>query len=195
MVRTSGRQRLSVWGLMIGAWLSAVSPAQAHPHVFIDYQITLVHQGSQIRGFQLSWRVDQMNTSLIMEAFDTNRNGRLEPSEAAQVADNMRESMAEFAFFTELHLNKRRLPIREARDIHTKLIQQHLVYRLFIPCTIALQKHPQTLSFKAIDPTNYVAFMPMNKPFHVPNKGQLNYKIERQPKSMYEPLLLKVSLR
>jgi ABC-type uncharacterized transport system substrate-binding protein len=189
------RIRYNAWSLMLGIWLSAIAPVQAHPHVFIDYQISLVHQGKQIQGFQLSWRVDPMNTSLIMDAFDTNRNGRLEPTEAAQVADNMRESMAEFEFFTELHLNHRRLPIREARDIHTKLVQQHLVYRLFIPCAIPLQKRPQTLSFKAIDPTNYVAFMPMNRPFHVSNKGQLHYTIERQPKSMYEPLLLKVSLR
>lgn len=147
-------------GLGFLAFFGLAPAAIAHPHVFIDYRLGLHQQNGHIQGFELLWTLDQENSDLIMTEFDANTNGQLEPDEAAGAAAQMVQDMSEYSFFTEVRFDGQILPLTGVQQLHARLEQNRIVYQLFLPCEIAPSTGLKTLSFKAIDPTNYVAFKP-----------------------------------
>ena len=55
----------------------AAGPASAHPHVFIDYAVTLVVAGDRVDGVRLAWTFDDLFSGFILQEFDKDRNGTL----------------------------------------------------------------------------------------------------------------------
>lgn len=79
---------LMVCQLTLGGFPAALSPAQAHPHIFIVQRLTAVFDQTGLAGIRVRWKFDDMFAAMIAEDFDLDRNGRLDPSEVAEIKEN-----------------------------------------------------------------------------------------------------------
>lgn len=163
-------------------------PAWAHPHVFIDYQITFKQRGRALVGFYLVWTLDLMNSRLLMDEFDTNKDGQLRGAEAYEVAKNMRDNLLEFEYFTQVKVNGQRVPIRQVQNIRVTTHKNRVIYSLFLPCKVLVGSKALRVQVHPIDTTNYVAFSPHKKGAVHVSQSQLRFKVLKHPLKMYDSL-------
>ena len=48
----------------------ATAPAEAHPHVFIHYAVTLLVSADRVTGVRLSWTFDDLFSGFILQELD-----------------------------------------------------------------------------------------------------------------------------
>lgn len=85
----------------IAAGLACAGPALAHPHVFADSRMEIVgNPDGTLAAVRDIWRFDELFSSSVLVDFDANGNGTLDPDELDKVGETVRESIAEWDFYT-----------------------------------------------------------------------------------------------
>lgn len=103
-------------GLAAMAGIAASLPAQAHPHVWINVETTvLVEQGS-IVGFRHKWSFDEFYTAMAIQGLDKNNDGTYSREELAELAKVNIDGLKEFKFFTHAKLAGADLAVGEPKD-------------------------------------------------------------------------------
>ncbi|WP_108397207.1 DUF1007 family protein [Devosia submarina] len=83
------------------ALLAAASPALAHPHIFIDAQVTVVFdEAGQVVGLRNSWTFDKAFSVWMIQGLDTNGDRVTSPEELQELADENMLGLADFGFYT-----------------------------------------------------------------------------------------------
>ncbi|GGE25248.1 ABC transporter substrate-binding protein [Aureimonas endophytica] len=86
---------------MAAACLLASTAARAHPHVFADARMEIVGDASgQLKAIRNIWRMDEMFSTSVVLDYDKNKNSILDDDELQAVADTVKESIAEYSFYT-----------------------------------------------------------------------------------------------
>lgn len=131
--------------------------AEAHPHVFIEYSVTVVIGAGGVEAVQLAWTFDEFTSSMIMQQFDADRDGVLS---AAEIRDLERRHFAETRasqYFVALRLNDTPVPVEAVRDFTARAAGGIVTYAFTVPV-----KRPQgaegRLEVLADDPTVFIAF-------------------------------------
>jgi ABC-type uncharacterized transport system substrate-binding protein len=96
---------LSCIGLMAGQLV-------AHPHVFVEPKAKLICAGRQLLRVEVEFQFDLMTSRGIIEAFDQNKNGRLDAHEIAVIRTKAIPGLAEYGFFTYLRLDGVAIQVR-----------------------------------------------------------------------------------
>src|SRR6476620_12694604 len=78
----------------------ASTSAVAHPHVFVDYAVTLVLVGERLTGVRLTWTFDDLFSGFILQEFDRDRNGTLSTAEIRQIEEKHFAEFRRAQFFT-----------------------------------------------------------------------------------------------
>ena len=175
--------------LLIGLILNLLwlTPVWAHPHIFIDYQMELFLSQGKMQGIKMDWRLDLMNSQLILEEFDSNHDQRITGQEAVAIAENMRDNLKSFEYFTQVLVNGHRIPIRTVKNIQVSYQNKQIIYRLYLPCTIPVTPEAKQLTITPLDSTNYVAFSPLKPhPIKMSASPGISLKVISPPKKMYD---------
>ncbi len=99
----SRRSALAALGLTMGAWLAAMSAAQAHPHVWVSVKSELVFDGQgRIGAIRHAWTFDAAYSAFATQGLDKNGDGKLDEAELADLAKVNVESLNEYNYFTGL---------------------------------------------------------------------------------------------
>ncbi len=94
--RTVKRLLASASLVLIGA-----IPVVAHPHIFIDAQVTIVFDGNgAVSGLRHGWTFDAAFSSWVVQGLDTDGDGITSPEELQELADENLAGLAEFGFYT-----------------------------------------------------------------------------------------------
>ena len=81
--------------------LASVAPALAHPHIFIDAEVTVVFDDAgAVSGLRHAWTFDQAFSSWVVQGLDTDGDGTTSPPELQQLADENLQGLADFGFYT-----------------------------------------------------------------------------------------------
>lgn len=88
-------------------------PAEAHPHVFVTNQVTVLFDGGRITGLRLDWLFDDFFSSTLLEDFDADGDGSFDAAEAAALHDNAFVSLRDYGWFTHLYLDGEARPSPE----------------------------------------------------------------------------------
>ena len=129
----------------------------AHPHLFIDAEITVVFSGDNVKGFSHTWFFDEMFSSSIIAEFDVNKDGKFSPAERAKLKKEAFEYTAEQNYFTHVRIGKKPFIITAATDFRPSIEKGVLVYRFFISCP-ALASKKEKISVQIFDNTYYTSF-------------------------------------
>lgn len=96
--------------------LGHVSTADAHPHVFVTVESTVLYDNGQIAGLRQRWYFDEFYTTMAIDGLDTNGDGIYDRAELAELAKVNVEGLAEMGYFTTVRAGDQTLTFAPPKD-------------------------------------------------------------------------------
>lgn len=137
--------------------LAAAPQAGAHPHVFVDARLEVVaDDDGNVTALQNVWRFDEFFSSSVILDYDTNMDNQLTGDELTEIGDTVRESLAEYGYYTQISDNGENVPLAEPDVIHADMMdgQLLLIFSAKPSRPVKLDGH---LTFGIYDSTMYTA--------------------------------------
>jgi ABC-type uncharacterized transport system substrate-binding protein len=153
-----GAIRITTLTPLLAALVS--SPAMAHPHVFVDYAVTLVVSGDTLAGVRLTWTFDDLFSGFILQEFDKDRNGVLSTSEVQRIEAKHGPELHRVAYYTTVNVNGTRVPAPAAREFHARAAKGIVTYEFTLPLGVSLAS-TTAIDVLVDDPVYYIAYTPV----------------------------------
>ncbi len=156
--------------------LAAVTPAAAHPHVWIEMRSDIVfNDQGLITGINLMWTFDDAYAQMALDGLDTDKDGVYSQAELEPLTKENLESLKDYDFFTVLRFNGEKqefAPIVESGQIYSNnKLQLHFQLPLKTPVDpvkgefVAKVYDPEfyiAIDYVKDDPVTVVGSMPKN---------------------------------
>ncbi|WP_245318833.1 DUF1007 family protein [Consotaella salsifontis] len=144
-------------GFVLG--IAAASPAWAHPHVFIDAHMEIVGASDgKLKSVRNVWRMDELFSSSVLMDFDKNKNGTLDPDELQAVGKTVRDSIAEWSYYTFVSTAGKEVTMHAPAEIGALYKDGQLLLFFEMEAGEAVDLKTQPLTISNFDETFYVAF-------------------------------------
>ena len=138
---------------------TAPAPLMAHPHVFVTASTTInIGQGA-ITSFDHVWTFDEMYTAMAIEGLDTNKDGKYDRQELAELAKVNMEGLKEFKYFTQAMLGTAELGFVDPKpdqfwlEVNNGILSMHFRLALEKPVLLDAKDFSVTMS----DPSFFIA--------------------------------------
>jgi len=146
-------------GLAATALVLALSlPAQAHPHVWVTVETTLLYEKGAFTGLRHKWTFDEFYTAMAIEGLDKNKDGKYDRAELAELAKVNVDALKDFAYFTFPTLAGQELKVGQARDYWLEHAAGILSLHFTVPFARPVLVEAKGLSFAVYDPSFFIAF-------------------------------------
>jgi len=159
-------------------------PATAHPHVWIDYSVTVRFGPEGPEGVRVTWAFDEMISSLIIQKYDTDRDGTFSARENRVIEKEHLIHLKEFHYFVDLKVDGAAIPVTEVKDFEARNVRGQLHYTFTVAIPRAVRREGR-VDVSVTDPTFYTAFSAMARP--IAAEGASNHRVEcdavREPKT------------
>jgi len=153
-VRTRLLQSIAAAVVLVVACL----PAQAHPHVWIKMETTLLYEGGAFVGLAHKWTFDELYTAMAVEGLDQNKDGKYDRTELGELAKINVEALKDFGYFTFPALAGQALKLGDARDYWLEHKDGILSLYFTVPFESPVLTEAKGLSFSVYDPSYFIAF-------------------------------------
>ena len=140
------------------AFLAIGVPAQAHPHVWVTVETTLLYERGAFVGLRHKWTFDEFYTAMAIEGLDKNKDGKYDREELAELAKVNIESLKDFAYFTFPALANQPLKMGEPRDYWLEHADSILSLHFTLPLASPVLPEAKGLTFAVYDPSFFIAF-------------------------------------
>ena len=145
-------------GALVGL---AAGPANAHPHVFIDYAVTLVVAGDRVAGVRLTWTFDDLFSGFILQEFDKDRNGALSTAEAQRIESAHLAEFHKVGYYTTVSINGKPVTSPAAREFRATAAKGIVTYEFTLPLGVPLTS-TTAMEVLVDDPVYYIAYTPVS---------------------------------
>ena len=137
----------------------AATAALAHPHVFVEPHVEIVGDAAGLfTAIRNVWRMDELFSSSVVVDFDKNANGALDPEELDAVGETVRQSIAEWGFYTFAEIGSRDVKLGAPDKIHTLFEDGQLIFFFELPVTEPINLTKQPVKVANFDESFFVAF-------------------------------------
>ena len=131
--------------------------ATAHPHVFIDTDVTIHSTADGVSSLDVVWTFDTMSSDMFLVDLDTNADGTLSPEEwAAQRAD-IEGYLAEQSFYVHVIVGGERVFLQNVSEFVAKYENGVLTYSMKLPLSVKASGNTK-VQVAIFDPTYYTDF-------------------------------------
>lgn len=139
---------------------SATAPVEAHPHVFVDYAVTLLVSADRVTGVRLSWKFDDLFSGFILQEFDKDRNGTLSAAEVQRIETTHLAEFQKANYYTTLSVNGKPGPSPVAQEFRATAAKGIVTYEFTLPVGLPLSS---TTAMEVLidDPVYYIAYAPV----------------------------------
>jgi len=146
-------------GVAVAAGLLASAPAAAHPHVFIDYAVTVQFDDHGIAGVRLSWTFDEMYSSMLFHDYTSRpTHGALSDADIRKLEEGAFKDTADYHYFIDMTLNGKPVPVTEVTDFTARFEQHRMTYSFTVPIRDGTPAGRNTLEIAAFDHEFYIDF-------------------------------------
>lgn len=146
-------------GVAVAAGLLAASPAAAHPHVFIDYTVTLQFDDAGAAGVRLSWTFDEMYSSMLFHDYTSRpTHGPLSDADIKKLEEGAFKDTADYHYFIDMTLNGKPVPVTEVTGFTARFEQHRMTYSFTVPIRDRAPAGRNTLEIAAFDHEFYIDF-------------------------------------
>ncbi|MEX6505485.1 DUF1007 family protein [Jiella sp. M17.18] len=141
--------------------LAGATAAAAHPHVFVDARMQIIGDKSgHLVAIRNIWWMDELFSASVIPDFDANANGRLDSDELKAVGKQVKQSIAEWSYYTFLSHGADDIAMQPPGDFD--VIYSPSKGKLLFTFTMK-PKHPvdltkEAVTFSVYDKTYFVAF-------------------------------------
>ncbi len=140
------------------ALLGNILPAAAHPHVTVAVKtVVLADPAGAVVGLRHAWTFDEAFSAYSTTGLDTNKDGKLDREELAELAKVNVESLSEYEYFSFLKHGRDRSRFGGVSDFHLS----HNGKALTLHFTLLVEGTKPALTetrLEVYDPTFFVAF-------------------------------------
>ena len=157
-------RRLLAALLIVFAPVATMQDAHAHPHGWIDIQVTvLLDDEGAVLGLRQSWLFDEMYSAFATEGFDSDGDGMPDMDHVAALVEANLMQLREYDYFTEAASAGAPLAIPDATDA----VANFAGGRLFMAFTLLFDEPVA----RAAQPFTYAVFDPfyMAAILHLPD--------------------------
>lgn len=136
-----------VFAVLIGG------PIWAHPHMFIDSQVTAVFDQQQLKGFWIEWKFDQMFTASIRMDYDRNRDGQFNDQESRLIEQNAFANLKNYNYFITLSHGGESYRAQQVEGFDAWMENDRLVYKFFVPYSLTISGSQSNVKLIIFDDT------------------------------------------
>ncbi|WP_027178364.1 DUF1007 family protein [Maridesulfovibrio bastinii] len=154
-------QKLNLLIFLLSLLISFFSPVKsyAHPHVFVDCQLTFVFNDKGLAGINEDWIFDEMFGSMVLGEHDKNNDLKISPAEEKSIYNGAFINLKNFDYFTHLNLDGKHISVATAEKFKAFVKEGLLHYNFFIPCEIKFSAKKHRLLTAIYDKTYYTAIL------------------------------------
>jgi ABC-type uncharacterized transport system substrate-binding protein len=134
------------------------TPAKAHPHVWITFETTVLHEKGTFVGVRHKWTFDEFYTTMAIEGLDKNKDGIYDREELAELAKVNIDGLKDFSYFTFPALAGKELKIGEAKDYWLEHKDGTLSLHFTVNFASPVLMEAKGLTVSVYDPTYFIAF-------------------------------------
>ncbi|MHB0951526.1 MAG: DUF1007 family protein [Allorhizobium sp.] len=139
------------------AFALAPLPALAHPHIFTEARLEVIAgDDATIAELRNVWRFDEVFSSSVLMDFDKNTDLKLDAGELQEIANTIRESLADYGYFTFITSNGASVAVDKPEAFNVDFKDNRLIV-FFVVKPQAAVSIKGNLSFGVHDPTFYTS--------------------------------------
>ena len=130
----------------------------AHPHVFIECELTVIFDDNGLLGFHNQWTFDKMfSENILYETIPEYQPGQLtlSPTDIDNIQKGAFNYLSHSNYFTHIIDHANKVEAIQAQDFVAKLSANQLIYEFFIPYSIPSDDHSQTVTVSIFDSSYY----------------------------------------
>lgn len=143
---------------LVSILVLAGEPANAHPHIFVTDETTLVFQDEALTALKVVWTFDEMYSAASLLEADADDDGLLSESELAALARETIGTLHKLAYFTSAMLGRRALKFAPPTDYGFRSKDGILAFHLTLPLEYPIAIGEAVFSFVTRDPGFMNAF-------------------------------------
>ena len=141
------------------SYLFSAVVASAHPHVFVEANIEIVRDDKgYFTELRQVWRFDELFSTTVTLDYDENVDGVLDEKELKKVMDTVKESIAEYDFYTAIRAGNKALEFYEPDEINAYFEDGKMIMFLAVEPSKPFDLSKAPLRVSASDTSYYVAF-------------------------------------
>jgi ABC-type uncharacterized transport system substrate-binding protein len=135
------------------------APAQAHPHVWINYSMVAQTQGTQLVAMQQTWIFSKgFPFSLVGDFSGMPKSGPLNADYTATFKAQAFSLLKSSDYFTHVFVDGKAVALGEARNFSVSIEQGHVVYRFLLPLVKPVDFKRERVTLGVWDDTFFVDF-------------------------------------
>jgi ABC-type uncharacterized transport system substrate-binding protein len=141
-------------GLILGA-----GGVQAHPHVWVTMNETVLYDKGTITGLQQAWTFDEIYTQTAVEGLDKNGDGKYDREELKELAQVNIDGLKEFEYFTFAKLGDTVLKFKPPVDYWLEHTDKGILTLHFtLPLEQPVSAEASGFNFAVFDSSYFIAF-------------------------------------
>jgi len=146
-------------GVLAAAFFLGATAANAHPHVWVTSEATVLYTNGTITGIEQAWTFDEMYTATAIEGLDTNGDGKYDRKELAELAQVNIDGLKEFDYFTFAKLGDAPLKFKPPVDYWLNYTDKGILTLHFtLPLEKPVSADATGFNFAIYDPSFFIAF-------------------------------------
>ncbi|NWG46131.1 MAG: DUF1007 family protein [Alphaproteobacteria bacterium] len=152
-----------VW-LGLAIWDGA-RPAQAHPHSWIDLEVSVLFDGEgRATGLRQIWLFDEYYSAFALEGFDRDGDGAPDQALVEGLITEMVGNLADYQYFTEATLGGEAVALGRALPQGACLTENRLEMTVEVPFATPQPVAGRPLRYAVYDPTYYIEILHSDGP-------------------------------
>lgn len=150
--------RLLCWFIALFAAAGVISPALAHPHVWVTMHTELVYApDGSITGVRHKWTFDDMFSAFATQGLESKEKGKFTREELAPLSKVNIDSLKEYDYFTYVTVDGKKTPLGEPLpDYWLEYKDSVLTLNFTLPFKTPVKS--KLLKIEIYDPTIFVDF-------------------------------------
>ena len=133
------------------------SPAAAHPHVWVDYELTVMFDKGLIVALREDWSFDEdFSSAALHDAVGAKPVKTIGPKENAELEKNAFSNLKNYGYFTHVFPAEGKVETGEASGFKARLDGAKLAYSFTVPLAHGIDAKPGPVGIGIWDDTYYV---------------------------------------
>jgi ABC-type uncharacterized transport system substrate-binding protein len=145
-------------GLAAAGAVGTITPAAAHPHVWVTVETTVNYANGTVTGFTHKWTFDEMYAAMAIQGLDANNDGKYDREELAELAQVNIDGLKEFDYFTFANIGDANLKLKEPENYWLEYTDGQLSLHMTMPLEQPVLAEAAGLNFAVYDPSFFIAF-------------------------------------
>jgi len=141
--------------LVLAVFLGAAAHLSAHPVILITYRQDFNFDSGGLTGFYETWKFDQVHSEQILQMFDANHNGKIDPDEMAALQKGYFDDLKDYSYFTSIVLDGKPVATPTVTDFNAAFEDNRMIYHFFVPLRVPASADEHELDVTIWDPTYY----------------------------------------